>query len=187
MTPSSTKNRLLVAAQAVIADEGWAAATTRRVAESAGVNPGLVHYHAGSIEELRREAMLEGVRAFFAGSLDGASTDASVGEWVRALIDFDPANRERARLARLLQESLVVAGRDIALRTSIAAMLTHHRAAVADALVARGVVDPQGTASTIIAIIDGALLQRILDPGLDLAPILVGIEALVAARQPDLE
>lgn len=42
-------------------------------------------------------------------------------------------------------------------------------------------VDPQRTASTIIAIIDGALLQRILDPGRELAPILAGIEALYFA------
>jgi AcrR family transcriptional regulator len=43
---------LLDAAERLLTDEGYAAVTTRRVAEAAGVNHGLVHYYFGSMEEL---------------------------------------------------------------------------------------------------------------------------------------
>ncbi len=63
----STSERLAAAAVQLIAEDGWAAVTTRRVAERAGVNQGLVHYHYGSVAALRREAALQrddgGVRA----------------------------------------------------------------------------------------------------------------------------
>jgi AcrR family transcriptional regulator len=43
---------LLDAAEALLIDEGYAAVTTRRLAERAGVNHGLVHYYFGSMEEV---------------------------------------------------------------------------------------------------------------------------------------
>jgi AcrR family transcriptional regulator len=43
---------LLDAAERVIRREGLASLTTRRVAKEADLNPGLVHYHFGSIDDL---------------------------------------------------------------------------------------------------------------------------------------
>jgi AcrR family transcriptional regulator len=43
---------LLDAAENLLYEVGYAGVTTRAVAESAGVNPGLVHYYFGSMEEL---------------------------------------------------------------------------------------------------------------------------------------
>jgi AcrR family transcriptional regulator len=43
---------LLDAAEAMLVDVGYAAITTRRLAERAGVNHGLVHYYFGSMEDL---------------------------------------------------------------------------------------------------------------------------------------
>ncbi|HZJ52389.1 MAG TPA: helix-turn-helix domain-containing protein [Actinomycetota bacterium] len=40
------------AAERLLITEGHAAISTRRVAEEAGVNHGLVHYYFGSMEEL---------------------------------------------------------------------------------------------------------------------------------------
>lgn len=48
----SPREALLDAAERLLVAEGFAAATTRRVAETAGVNHGLVHYYFGSMEEL---------------------------------------------------------------------------------------------------------------------------------------
>lgn len=186
MTGSATAARLREAAQDVIAAEGWAAATTRRVAERAGVNQGLVHYHVGSIEQLRREAVIEGVREFFAEALDrpdSGPADASVvGRWTRSLIADDLADPRRARLARLLQESLVAAGRDDALREGIAAMLVEYRTAVTTTLESLGVSQARDTAVVVTALLDGALLQKLFDPALDLEPIAAGIDALVMSR-----
>jgi AcrR family transcriptional regulator len=50
--PSAPPERLLDAAERLLVDEGFAAVTTRSVAEEAGVNHGLVHYYFGSMDEL---------------------------------------------------------------------------------------------------------------------------------------
>jgi AcrR family transcriptional regulator len=47
-----TEQALLDAAERLLVDFGAAGITTRRVAEEAGVNHGLVHYYFGSVEQL---------------------------------------------------------------------------------------------------------------------------------------
>jgi len=43
---------LLDAAERLLVEQGYAAITTRKLAERAGINPGLVHYYFGSMEEV---------------------------------------------------------------------------------------------------------------------------------------
>lgn len=52
MSEIESKQRLLDAAERVLARDGRTGLTTRRVAHEAGVNHGLVHYHFGSLEML---------------------------------------------------------------------------------------------------------------------------------------
>ena len=47
-----TEQALLDAAERLLVDFGADGITTRRVAEEAGVNHGLVHYYFGSVEQL---------------------------------------------------------------------------------------------------------------------------------------
>ena len=49
---SAAEEALLDAAERVLVDAGYAGITTRRLAEEAGVNHGLVHYYFGSVEHL---------------------------------------------------------------------------------------------------------------------------------------
>jgi AcrR family transcriptional regulator len=49
---STAEEALLDAAERVLVDSGHAGITTRRLAEEAGVNHGLVHYYFGSVENL---------------------------------------------------------------------------------------------------------------------------------------
>ena len=49
---SAAEEALLDAAERLLVDVGHAGVTTRRLAEEAGVNNGLVHYYFGSIENL---------------------------------------------------------------------------------------------------------------------------------------
>src|SRR5918911_5143044 len=53
----AAQTALLDAAEQLLIDVGHAGITTRKVAERAGVNHGLVHYYFGSIEELLFQAM----------------------------------------------------------------------------------------------------------------------------------
>jgi|SRR5215208_6816058 len=49
---AGAEHRLLDAAERLLVDVGYAGVTTRRLAEEAGVNHGLVHYYFGSIENV---------------------------------------------------------------------------------------------------------------------------------------
>jgi AcrR family transcriptional regulator len=49
---SASEKALLDAAERVLVEVGYAGITTRRLAEEAGVNHGLVHYYFGSVENL---------------------------------------------------------------------------------------------------------------------------------------
>ncbi len=49
---TSAEGALLDAAERLLVDLGYAGITTRRLAEAAGVNHGLVHYYFGSIEQV---------------------------------------------------------------------------------------------------------------------------------------
>jgi TetR/AcrR family transcriptional regulator len=54
---SAAEEALLDAAERLLVDVGHAGITTRRLAEEAGVNHGLVHYYFGSNENLRARAL----------------------------------------------------------------------------------------------------------------------------------
>ena len=54
---ASAEDALLDAAERLLVEVGYAGITTRRVAEEAGVNHGLVHYYFGSIEQLLVRAL----------------------------------------------------------------------------------------------------------------------------------
>jgi len=69
-----TRAQILDAAREVLAEHGYASTTTRGIAEVAGVQPSLVHYHFGGKQQLlaavlaRENArLLERQRAMFAG------------------------------------------------------------------------------------------------------------------------
>jgi len=69
---AQTRRRLLDAAEALVADEGYGAPSHRSIAKRAGVHVALVNYHFGS-----KEMLLESVVARRAGKLNA--------EWRRAL------------------------------------------------------------------------------------------------------
>jgi AcrR family transcriptional regulator len=52
VTRADTEDRFLDAAERLLVETGHAGITTRRVAQEAGANHGLVHYYFGSIENL---------------------------------------------------------------------------------------------------------------------------------------
>jgi AcrR family transcriptional regulator len=54
---SAAEEALLDAAERLLVDIGYASITTRRLAEEAGVNHGLVHYYFGSNENLMVQAL----------------------------------------------------------------------------------------------------------------------------------
>jgi TetR/AcrR family transcriptional regulator len=54
---SAAQDALLDAAERLLVEVGYAGITTRRLAEEAGINHGLVHYYFGSVENLLLRAL----------------------------------------------------------------------------------------------------------------------------------
>ncbi|MFT2015765.1 TetR/AcrR family transcriptional regulator [Streptomyces sp. 796.1] len=177
---ASTREKIIEAAASLIPEVGWGGVTSRRVAERAGVNTGVIHYHVGSIGELRRIAAVSRIRLFFLDRIGDALAQpdppAAVDMLLRRLCATDSRDPELL----LLYESLVAAGRDEQLRSEIAASLAQLRQWLHDWFAEHGVARPLTAAVTLTAAIDGFLLQRTLDPDLDPTPLIEGMTALVS-------
>ncbi|MGH3415303.1 MAG: TetR family transcriptional regulator [Actinocrinis sp.] len=184
-----TRQALLDAAAALIAETGWCAVTTRAIAARAAVPHGAVSYHFGGKDELLREAALTATRAALAAPLALAAQAGSVAELLSGTFAWygggglsDPA------VAQLL-ETAREAARDPALRAPIAAELGDYRKTLADlvrrdqrrgALVAT--VPADGVAAALAALLDGLILHLVLDPDLDTRPAAAAVLGLLAGE-----
>ena len=92
---SAAEEALLDAAERVLVDAGYAAITTRRLAEEAGVNHGLVHYYFGSVENLLVRTLERFTERLIARQRDMYAADMSFLEkWrtaMRYLVSEDVA------------------------------------------------------------------------------------------------
>ncbi|WP_405715663.1 MULTISPECIES: TetR/AcrR family transcriptional regulator [unclassified Streptomyces] len=176
---TDTREKIIEAAASLIPELGWGDVSSRRVAERAGVNTGVIHYHVGSIGELRRIAAVRKIRTFFLDRIDEALSQEDPAVAVETMLRALSANDPRDPELLLLYESLVAASRDDQLRAEIAALLAELRQRLCDWFAARGVARPLTVAVTLTAAIDGYLLQRSLDPSLEPGPLIEGLVGLV--------
>lgn len=158
--------RLLNTAAELITELGWAAVSTRTLAERAGLTPGLVHYHFPSLQALLRDAalgmisdLLSSTEAIFenARTLD-AGVDLLLGS-LDAVTGTDPTSL-------LLAETHLAATRDETLRGELVSLVTEFRQQLARWLAEHGAAAPDDTASVLAAAIDGVILHRALNPEL---------------------
>ena len=182
---TGTRRRLLEAAALLIPEVGWGNVSTRRVAQAAGVNAGVVHYHFASVAELLRSAAELGIRRSFEGPVERMLGQGDAASGVRALLgELADAGTDRTTHI-LLFESTLAATRDPLLRAQIAAMLTEVRERLTEWL--REVADvpePASAAALIAAVIDGYLLHRAVDPTLPPDLLAPALDALLARRRP---
>ena len=189
MTPDnqakiSTRDRIIDATASLIPELGWGGVTSRRVADRAGVKPGVLHYHVASMDELLRLAAVRRIRSFFKDRVDGLllleDPGDAIEELFHGLASIDSQNPD----FRLLAESLVAANRDQELRVELVDSLAELRRTLIDWFRARRVASPGPLAVTVVAAIDGFLLQRMLDPDLDPAPLVEALRALASHVSP---
>jgi AcrR family transcriptional regulator len=109
---SATRRALIDATAQIMLEEGYAAATSRRVAAKAGVKPALVHYYFPSMDDL-----------FLAVLRDGAETNLLRQR--QALADAEPLHAlwrlNSTHGARLFMEFMALANHRKAIRSEIAA------------------------------------------------------------------
>lgn len=166
-----TRQRLLEATISVLLERGWGGVTTRVVADRAGVKAGLVHYHFGSIDDLRREAI---TRTFE----EISEPFIEIGETMRPmdLVDAiaEVSTGEYAPgtdISNLMYEVLPATTRDSGLQAFLADVLDRFRGVLADSIRRHhpnALVEPDILAELIAAAIDGLQLHLLADPKLDL-------------------
>src|SRR5882762_3968125 len=152
----ATRVALIEATAQIILDEGYAAATSRRVAATAGVNPALVHYYFPSMDDLfvavlrdKAEAILERQREAMAES-----------EPLHALWLLNSAHD-----TQLFTEFLAMANHRKAIRSEIVSYAMRFRdleeGAMTLALKARG-IDLELFPPVVMSMIMGSLARMVL-------------------------
>lgn len=160
--------------------------TTRAVAERAGTNTGLIHYHFGGLPGLHAaiarkvgdEVITPVVDALLEVQDPNAALDA-----VRNLV---PATTGDSRAMRLAVELMAGALRDPALGEVVGAGLRQARARIGERL---GELNPSwsearrtGAATVVTALLDGLMLHRLLDTSLPVDEALAALADLIGDR-----
>ena len=107
---SATRRALIRATAQVMLEEGYAAATSRRVAAKAGVKPALVHYYFPSMDDLFLAVLREGADANLLHQREALADDAPLHALWRL-------NNEHG--ARLLMEFMALANHRKEIRSEI--------------------------------------------------------------------
>jgi AcrR family transcriptional regulator len=178
----ATRQRLLDAAVALVPELGWGGVTTRLVAERAGVAPGVVHYHFASVTDLLVAAGTGFSGALLAQFAEELTARPCIGEGVDWLMGelsrysgVDPASL-------LVVEMFLASTRLPGLRERLREQVAAFRAQAAAWLTERGYEgDAAAAAAMLAATLDGIMLHRALDPGLDLAVLTGPLRAMLGA------
>jgi AcrR family transcriptional regulator len=177
------RGKLLDAAAELIAERGWGGVSTRILAERAGVAPGLVHYHFGSVTAV----LIAAAERAVGGSVDELTstlTQLSPGDgvvmilgWLDSLPDDDPS-------IVLATEAYLASAREPALREFIQAQLDAFREALTVSLEGYGHADARAIAHTLAALIDGILLHRAIGSSSPPPDLTVTVLKLIERSQP---
>jgi TetR/AcrR family transcriptional regulator, regulator of biofilm formation and stress response len=174
VTPS-VRTRILVATLQLVADEGVDAVTHRAVASRARVSPGSTTHHFESREHMLEEAFTYYLRE---GEAEIRTTLIEVGR-----DETDPIRRIKRQVAAIVErefaEGLVRAEYELylyactlpTLRALVQAWQARIVSAFAESLEVAGFERPMAWARSLHNLVRGYELERLLDPGLDLAEL----------------
>jgi TetR/AcrR family transcriptional regulator, regulator of biofilm formation and stress response len=161
------RSAILAATVLIVAEQGLDAVTHRRIATEAGVSPGSTTHHFASRTDLLREAfrfyLHEGDGLL--GSLEEqARTHDDPLDRLRALlVGLIDAELEHASLLRAEYELLLFASGDEELATDVRAWESRWVAHLAEPLEAAGAPRPIEAARTLLNLVRGFELERLLD------------------------
>jgi AcrR family transcriptional regulator len=185
----SARTAILSATLEIIANHGIDAVTHRRVAEQANVSPGSSSHHFSSRSDLLREAFryyLQQADAFL----------LAIDEEIRASVS-DPLERVRRfameivrrefvhpgeRFIRAEHEMLLFASTDSQLASEVRAWDTRVVGQVAGDLEAAGWPRAVETARTLLNLIRGYELERLLDPRLEVDEFRRRLDSILTPR-----
>ncbi|OIN78233.1 TetR/AcrR family transcriptional regulator [Mycobacterium malmoense] len=84
---STTRDLLIDATAQIMVEEGYAAATSRRVAAKAGVKPALVHYYFPTMDELYLDVFRRGAAAYLERQRQALTSDRPLHAFWDTLIE----------------------------------------------------------------------------------------------------
>jgi TetR/AcrR family transcriptional regulator, regulator of biofilm formation and stress response len=185
----STRERILSATVELMAEEGWGGVTTRAIAERAGVNQALVHYHYRSVSGLLREAAYAAMAAVFEPAMVRVLEAPGPVEALRGIFDAFKEIDLTTPQARALVEAMTQATRDAELSALVRQMLSLFRTEIAQRIAAAQTegrvgsrADPEATAIVLTALLDGLGLHRLIDPDLDVEAAVATVFNLLEAN-----
>ncbi|RCW41031.1 TetR family transcriptional regulator [Halopolyspora algeriensis] len=174
------RQRLLATAVELIPERGWAAVSTRSLAERAGVTPSVVHYHFPSLSALLNEAVVDSMRQVLAEVEDVLDTARSPAQAIESILASAGQYTGEDPASLLFIEAYLAATRDERLREEIGGMITGFRQRFGRRLGEHGVSAPEETAEVLLAAVDGLILHRGLGAGPDLGPVTAVLRRLVS-------
>ncbi len=110
---TTTRDLLIDATSRIMVDEGYAAATSRRVAAEAGVKPALVHYYFPTMDELYLDVFRRGAAAYLERQREALACEKPLHAFWETLIE--------PKDARLLLEFMGLANHRKEIRAEISA------------------------------------------------------------------
>jgi AcrR family transcriptional regulator len=180
----------LDAAVDLIGELGWSAVTSRGIAERAGVNNGVVHYHFGSMDALRKGAVEHALAALLDDSVGAFTAATTARDAVGALAEALPSPAMADAATTVVLEAMLHAPRDTHVREQMSQMLVTYRDAIDQKLrddVAAGrlpsATDTTQLAVALLACLDGLVLHAMVDHRLDVRAAAATVAALLDARQ----
>jgi AcrR family transcriptional regulator len=167
--PEVRRGLIIRAAQDIIAEQGYPAASARTVAARCGISPGTLTYHFPSMDALLVAALREASIDYTDTAIDASRSLPGAHERLMSLIDAAlPSNPGALRNWRLWMEYWARASHFSELADVHSERYAEWRSTF-EQIVASGVergefraVDPAGTALVIVALLDGLGLQTVI-------------------------
>lgn len=167
--PEIRRALILEAAQDIIAEQGYAAASARTVAARCGISPGTLTYHFSSIDSLLGAALRDASIGYTTSAIRSARSLLGAHDRLMSLIDAAlPSSPDALRNWRLWIEYWARAQHSPELAELHSERYAEWRSTFAE-IVTEGVesgefrrLDPASTALTLVALLDGLGLQTVI-------------------------
>lgn len=171
----------------MLSESGWAAITTRAVAERSGANVGLIHYHFGGLPGLRIEVARRAVDLVVGPIVEllaGVPDERAALTAIRTALSHTRGDNQAGTLT---VELLAGALRDPALGADLREQIRLARTRIADRLAE---LHPDwtrercvGTAMVAMSTVDGLALHLMLDPQAPGSEALDAVEDMISALE----
>jgi AcrR family transcriptional regulator len=170
--------RIVQAMRDSVAEVGIAGSTFERVAAKAEVSRGLLHYYFGTKEHLLVEVIRRDTEARINAVGDALAAARTVDDVIASLFAAFASTAVHGQgYAYMVSEIFVASRNNPEIQEALAALYADGRSAFADILRAKereGVLRLRFDADAVLTYLfsagDGAIIQRIVDPGRDFGP-----------------